>query len=101
MAAPIGNQNAARARIFRDAIKWALAHYEDEDPTSKMIEGPEKALRLMCLKQVKKAAEDGDLAAFRELADRVDGKPPQSIGGDEENPFRAIQRIERVIVDPK
>lgn len=101
MAAPLGNQNAARARIFRDAIKWALEHYENEEPLSKLIEGPEKALRKMCLAQVKKAAEDGDLASFRELADRVDGKPAQTIAGDDENPLTVINRIERVIVDSK
>lgn len=45
--------------------------------------------------------DSGDLAALKELGDRIDGKPAQSIIGDEENPLNIIQRIERVIVDPK
>jgi hypothetical protein len=81
MGAPVGNSNAVKGKIFRDAIRWALAHYEDEDPCAKFIEGPEKALRKMCLAQVKKAAEEGDLSSFRELADRVDGKPSQELSG--------------------
>lgn len=44
-------------------------------------------------------AEEGDLAAIKELGDRLDGKPAQTIQGDEENPLKLIQRIERVIVD--
>lgn len=57
--------------------------------------------------RLKKAAEkvwdkaiDGDLQAFREIADRLDGKAVQPISGDDENPLEIIHRIERVIVDP-
>lgn len=43
-------------------------------------------------------AVDGDIQAIREIADRIDGKVPQGIVGDEENPLEMIHRIERVIV---
>jgi hypothetical protein len=42
-------------------------------------------------------AASGDVAALKELGDRIDGKVPQLIGGDRENPMQ-YQRIERVIV---
>lgn len=44
----------------------------------------------------------GDVAAFRECADRLDGKVPQSVvgGGDEDdNPIK-IETIRRIIVRP-
>lgn len=40
------------------------------------------------------------VAAAKEILDRGWGKPPQTIIGDEDNPLRVIQRIERVIIDP-
>jgi hypothetical protein len=32
-------------------------------------------------------AIDGDIAAIKEIADRLDGKVPQGIGGDPDNPL--------------
>ena len=56
--------------------------------------------------RLKKAAEkawdkaiEGDLAAFKEIADRLDGKSVQPIAGDDDNPLTLIHRIERVIID--
>lgn len=47
-------------------------------------------------------ANEGDVAALRELADRMDGKVAQAvIGGDEDDPaINIVHRIERAIVDP-
>lgn len=47
------------------------------------------------------AARNGDTAAAREIADRLDGKVPQSIGGSDELPPVGITEIVRKIVDPK
>lgn len=45
-------------------------------------------------------AEEGDLGAFREIADRLDGKVPQAVVGDDDyDPINVLQRIERVIID--
>lgn len=44
-------------------------------------------------------AVGGDVPAIKEIADRLDGKVPQGIVGDEDNPVHLVQRIERVIVD--
>jgi hypothetical protein len=42
-------------------------------------------------------AAEGDVAAIREVADRLDGRVSQLVGGDRENPVQ-FQRIERVVV---
>lgn len=59
----------------------------------------------MVLRQVAQAliakAQAGDVAAIREIADRLDGKVPQAIVGDDDEPPVRLQRIERVIVGPK
>ncbi len=44
-------------------------------------------------------AISGDVPAIKEIADRLDGKVPQTHGGDEENPI-AVELIRRVIVRP-
>lgn len=42
--------------------------------------------------------ELGEVPAIREIADRLDGKVPQAIAGDEESPLTMVHRIERHIV---
>jgi hypothetical protein len=58
--------------------------------------GLEPAVRAIYTK-----AAEGDVAAFREIADRLDGKVAQPIAGDDELPPVQVSTIERVIVDPK
>lgn len=74
MGAPVGNSNATKAKPWADAIRRALARAEEDSPRSlnKLAEA------------LLTAASDGDLAALKELGDRLDGKPAQSIGGDPE-----------------
>jgi hypothetical protein len=63
MGRPIGSVN--REKPFNDALRIALRG----DP-----------LRLRRIaEKLATLAEDGDLAAIRELADRLDGKPTQAI----------------------
>lgn len=43
----------------------------------------------------------GDVQAIKEVADRLDGKVPQAVIGDEgEDAIQVVHRIERVIVRP-
>jgi hypothetical protein len=72
-------------KVIRDALKAALR--QDPDRLKRVAE----KTWLM--------AEEGNLAAFKEIADRLDGKAVQPIAGDDENPLEIIHRIERVIVD--
>lgn len=65
MAAPLGNKNGTKQnRLVGDMLKRVAA------------QNPEK-LRKACEKLLDKM-EEGDIAAFREFADRVDGKSVQS-----------------------
>ena len=71
-----------RNRIVRDAILQAL-----------QIDGktPEEALQPIALKIIEQA-KNGDTMSFREIADRLDGKPAQQvqIQGDAEQPLKIV-----------
>jgi hypothetical protein len=67
--APIGNQNAAKARRWREAIQRALAR-----ATGGVDEGLDKIADKLV-----KAAIDGDQWATDHIADRIDGKATQPV----------------------
>jgi hypothetical protein len=73
MSAPKGNNNAAKAKEWRDALMWALENYKGCEKG--------KALRLIGEKLIEMAMA-GDIQAIKEVADRVDGKPAQTIHAD-------------------
>jgi len=81
-----------KTKPFRDALKRVLDEAGKDD----------ERLRLIAEALLGKAAT-GDVQAIKEIADRLDGKPAQAIvgGDDEDSPIKLIQKIERVIVDPK
>ena len=68
MAAPKGNSNASKAKIWSDAVRKAV------------LSG--KKLDMLAKKLIEKA-EEGDLQALKEVGDRLEGKPMQSISGPE------------------
>jgi hypothetical protein len=76
--APVGNQNAARAKQWRLAIDRAL----DKRGSSRA-----EALDLLAEKLLLNC-EQGDMTALKELGDRLDGKPAQTIAGDPDNPLQ-------------
>jgi len=85
--APQGNKNAVKERrMVTNALQRAAAQNPDK-------------LRQACLAGLEKAAK-GDLAWFKEIADRLDGKAAQSIllGEDQENPFNEVAR--RIVNGP-
>ena len=84
--APLGNQNARRGARWRDAINKALR----QDPD---------ALDRLARALVAKAAE-GDLAALREIGDRLDGKATQSHEHGAMSGDPLPSEIRFVIVDP-
>lgn len=92
MAAPIGNQNAVKAKRWQKALERALARAAGD---------VDKGLDAIADNVVREAIA-GDHAATREVAERMDGKAAQAVTvlGDEENPLR-IETIRRVLVDPK
>ena len=62
--APIGNQNAAKTKIWSDALRKAIIQ---GDHLNKLAD----ALILKAL--------EGDISAIKELGDRLEGKVTQSI----------------------
>lgn len=65
-----GNQNAARGRIWRDAIDRAL----QKRSKVKQIEALDDLAEKLLVR-----AEEGDISALKELGDRLEGKPAQQI----------------------
>lgn len=62
------------------------------------VEGTDKTkLRAVADALVDKAMS-GDVQAIKEVADRIDGKVPQGVIGEEDNPLTMVHRIERHIV---
>lgn len=95
MAAPIGNQNAARAKVWRAAIERALER-RTQSRTDGIKEIDALADKLLTL------VAAGDLPALKEFGDRIDGKPAQAIVGDNDaDPVSVVAKIERAIVRPK
>lgn len=87
MAAPIGNQNAVKGREWTAALRRAMAHKANGDYRETLLKIAESVVE---------KAMDGDREAWREIAEREDGKSAQSVtvGGDEDNPIQA-----RIIVE--
>src|SRR6188768_436946 len=90
MGAPLGNQNAARARKWRDAIDRVLASWPEKPHTPLRSE---QGLNEAAFLFVTKVMEGQDLGYFRELGDRVDGKPAQALVGEEEKPLRVVSEV--------
>lgn len=89
MGAPVGNNNAAKAKIWSAAINRALEK-----------RGVSRAEALDTLaEQLLVKCEAGDMQALKELGDRLDGKPAQAltVANDGDEPFR-IEKLVREIV---
>ena len=81
MAAPIGNQNAAKGKKWSLAIDRALAARSRATAT--------EALDVLAEKLLTKC-DEGDMAALKELGDRLEGKPAQAVtlGNEQGEEFR-------------
>ena len=87
-----GNPKGRQAeKPFRDALRMELAAAGEDH----------KSLRKIAKKLISEANK-GNMAAMKEIADRMDGKAAQSltVGGDQDNPLQ-FEYIERRIVKPK
>jgi hypothetical protein len=74
---PPGSQN--KDKPFRDALRLELAAEG----------GDHKALRKVAAALIREA-QDGDVNAVKELANRLDGRVAQELAGSEEQPIRLI-----------
>jgi hypothetical protein len=79
--APRGNQNAKRGTKFRKAIEEAVSlAYAKRTPA---IEEGQALLEVA--KRIVEDALDGNAKAWEIIAERLDGKVPQAIVGDDEH----------------
>lgn len=78
MGAPLGNQNAIKAKRWSDAIDRALEKRSKGDGIKALDDLAEKFLD-----EVEAAGING----YKELADRLDGKAPQAITGADGGPL--------------
>jgi hypothetical protein len=86
--APVGNQNAAKAKVWHAAIMRALDKRGSGDRVQALDELAGKLLDLVAT---------GDLAALKEFGDRLDGKPAQIVIGDSnEDPIQHSHTVEWV-----
>lgn len=91
MGAPVGNRNAAKAKVWHAAIMRALERRKPADERVAAID--ELADKLLDL------VAKGDLGALKEFGDRLDGKPAQSVtvaGDDEGGPIQHSVAVEFV-----
>ena len=84
-----GRPKGSVVKPWQDAIRLAV--------NEKGKDG-QKKLRKLATALVS-AGMDGDVTALREIGDRLDGKSPQALVGDENNPVRVLAEIKRTIVD--
>lgn len=84
--APIGNQNSAKGKRWKSVIEKRL----------EALQAMEKIADSLITE-----AMTGNIQAIKEIGDRIDGKPAQSIEatGLDGGAIR-LERIERVITDP-
>lgn len=92
-----GNANSGRRKDkpFRDALMLALNRIHAAK------DGSERKKLETLAEQLVTEGLGGNVPAIKEIADRVDGKVPQGVIGDnDEDPVTMLHRIENVIVDP-
>jgi hypothetical protein len=83
-----GNQNAAKGKLWQQAIKRALARASNSTVDSGLDRGADELV---------KAFFAGEQWAIKELGDRLDGKPAQAIvGGGEDDP--AIKTVSEILI---
>jgi len=96
MPGTIGNQNARRAKELRDALNYALNNFEN----SAVKKG--QALREIGRKLVEMGLA-GNLAAIKEIGDRIDGKPAQTtiISEDDNRDIEdfSIDELKQILTD--
>lgn len=80
--APVGNTNSADGKRYRKALERALAH--------KAGSVDDGLLELAKVRLAKALEGDGD--AGREIGDRFDGKPSQTVAGDPDAPMELVFR---------
>lgn len=91
MGAPLGNTNGAkRHRLFGDALKRQLAQNPDKV----------EKIAIQLIEDAASSIPEIRQEARKLLIERVDGKMPQAIVGDDDEPAVKFSRVIRTLVDP-
>ncbi len=86
----------AQFHKLKDAIRHALINYENSNGKKGKQVKRGDALRQLALSLIDMSINGNDstrLAAIKELADRLDGKPIQAIAGTDGQPITVVQRV--------
>jgi hypothetical protein len=85
---PTGNQGP-KAKPMRDALRLELAAAEIDDEPVPVRPGTMRDLARAVIAK----ARTGDVSAYIEVANRIDGKVAQPIAGDDESPPARMELI--------
>ena len=81
---PLGSKNhKPRPRIWTDALRKALAIRDEK--------GKKRIYKLA--RALLDNAEEGDISALKEFGDRIEGKVPQALIGEDGPIIRSVERI--------
>lgn len=95
MGAPIGNQNAAKAKRWAAAIERALERLVTKQAVPEDVSDLIRGLDAAADAFVQTLIADKDLGYFKELGDRLDGKPGQAVelSGPDGGPVETVTRF--------
>lgn len=87
--APLGNQNAVKAKRWQQAIMRALSRASGKDVDAGLDSAADKLVAM---------ALDGERWAIEEMGNRIEGKPAQAVtvSGDEDQPLTVKALVELV-----
>ena len=98
MSAPIGNQNAVKAKRWQQAVDRALERRCKSDGIKELDRLAEVYLDTVEEMTASTEKRGPSIAGFADLADRLDGRPTQQIVGADGGPV--IVQIVRHADDP-
>ncbi len=90
MAAPLGNQNARKAKKWADAVNRAVDAWPDRVVTALECN---KGIDNVAHSFVSAMMRTEDISFYREFGDRLDGKAAQAIIGDADADPIQVQNI--------
>ena len=85
--APLGNQNARKGKVWADGIRRAIRENVDGEDFEAKVATLARAVVLKAL--------EGDQQAYKEIGDRLDGRPAQALehSGPDGGPVETVTRF--------
>ena len=92
MGAPLGNQNAVKAKRWQQAIDRALANRSKSDAIQELDRLAEVYLDAVEAMTVPHGKSGPSISGFTDLRDTLDGRPAQQVqlSGDADEPLRIV-----------